>query len=318
MLPKIKIKNRTIHLSIREERAILLVCMGIALVFWILVKLSQFYFTEKEVHFQVLIPDEKTFSTMPPDDFIAQIEGTGWELMFEYFRNAKVLLSYDLRELDRLSLNIGQLRSDILHNLSSNNIKIQEINYTNINLALEPKLSKVVPIHLSYALSFKPEYNLQPPIQLSPDSITVTGPISIVEHIQQWETDSLVMDELKTRVEIPVKLAKPARELNLSHLQTSVEIEVEQFTERSLFVPITILNATDSVKIFPEKIKLSCVVGLSQFNAFDQDDFCLEVDLKNIPSNRDRNTAPIVLKGAPEFVKNIKFSPKSAEFFILR
>ena len=293
-------------------------CIGIALVFWLLVKLSQTYTTEKEVRFDFLIPDDMAFSSMPPDDFVAQIEGTGWDLMFEYFRNPEVLLQYNLRSTERPGLNTGQLKGDIFRGLSSNDIKVEEVNYNNISLNLEEKQAKVVPIQLSYALAFRPEYHLQTPLQLIPDSVTVTGPTSIVELVQRWETDSLVLKDLKANVITPVSLAKPARELTLSYDQTIVRVLVEQHTERSLFVPITVINARDSIKIFPEKIKLSCVVGLSQFNRFDHNDFCLEVDLQNTPKNKDKNTVPIVLRDAPPFVKNIKFSPKSAEFFILK
>ena len=146
----------------------------------------------------------------------------------------------------------------------------------------------------------------------------ISGPASTVELIQQWKTDSLVLSDLRSDKTVAVALLKPPDELSLGTPQTEVRINVEQFTEKSLFVPLTIRNGPDSLKIFPQQIKLTCVVGLSQYNEVTPRDFTVEVDLQNVPVSEDKNTAPIQLTQQPSFVKNVKFSPKSAEFYILQ
>lgn len=318
MQPRIKIKNKIFQLQPRKDRAILMICIGIAFVFWFLVKLSQTFTTEKEIQFDLNIPEEKTFVMLPPVDMEVEIEGTGWDLLVEYFATAKLSLIYDLTGSDQLNRSRGQLRSDILRSLSSDDLRIKEVNHESLHLVLEDKLSKKVPIILNKELAFGPEHQLQKEVNLLPDSLTLSGPASMIADITQWETEPLIMKNLNATISPKVLLVRPAREIQLDISETTAEIVVEQFTEKSIFVPLMVKNAPDSIKIFPETIKLSCIVGLSKYNDVSIGDFIVEVDLKNIPISESRNTVPIVLTKYPDYVKNVQFSPKSAEFFILK
>ena len=95
-------------------------------------------------------------------------------------------------------------------------------------------------------------------------------------------------------------------------------VEVEQFTEKSLFIKVDVKNAPDSLKIFPERIRLTCVLGLSRYNEIAPEDFALEVDLKNIPLNTVNNTIPILVTKQPNYIDNIKLSDRSVEFFFVK
>lgn len=302
----------------REDRAILIICIGIALVFWLLVKLSQEYRMSKGVVIDFNIPADQTFTTAPPNDLEVQIEGTGWDLMFDYFSDRRVHLAYDLLQTDRLNLNRGQLRTDILNRLSSNDLTITELNYDNINLLLEKKVTWKAPINLAFDLSFADDYHLEKPVALEPDSVEITGPASMSDHVLEWNTDSLILRNLKSSREIMVDLAAPPRELTLGVSSVKAIISVEQFTQKSVFVPLTVKNAPDSLKVFPANVRVRCIVGLSKYNALDQDDFELVLDLKDVPVSESKNTAPIHLVRQPDFAKILSFSPNSAEFFILQ
>lgn len=314
----IKLLNRKIEFSLREDRAILMICIGIALIFWLLVKLSQNYFSEKEVIINFDLPEEKAFTLFPPTDMIAEVEGTGWDLMFSYFSSRKIKLYYDLTQSDGLYLNRGQLRGDLLKNLAVNGVRITEVNYDNLELPLEDKMSLKIPVKLAANLTFSPGYDLQDQVVISPDSVSISGPVSLLQNIQYWETDSINVKDLKGNLSKTLLLKKPPLEIQLSNQEVEAEIMVEQITEGSVFVPITVNNASDSIKIFPQSIKLTFLLGLSRFNEVKADDFKVEVDLAGLEISEDKNTAPISLKMAPSFVKNVQFSPKSAEFFILK
>lgn len=296
----------------------LIICISIAFVFWLLVKLSQTYQTEKPIVIDYTLPDDQALTILPPDDMVVELEGTGWDLMYEFFSNSKVSLYFDLREIDRLGLNRGVLRSRIQEQLSSDNIRILEVNYDNLSFSLEDELSKRVPIHLNAKLSFADEYHLRDSVILNPDSVTISGPISQVQHFINWQTDSLILENLKLDASVKLPLLETAREINLSTKEVDATIRVEQFTEKSFFVPIVIRNAPDSVRIFPERIKLSCVVGLSLYNEVVGEDFQVEIDLKDVSVKEKRNSVPIELTKKPGFVKSVNFSPKSAEFFLIK
>lgn len=318
-MSKIKIGNKLIQFQLREDRAVLISCIGIALFFWLLVKLSQTYRTEKEVVLHYLLPQAKTTVEKPPETIIAQIEGNGWDLMFDFFSNANLELFYDLRNTaSRISIGRGQLRTDISGKLSSNDIQVLEVNYDLIQLELEDKVEKTVPIDLKLALEFAPGHDRLDSIRFSPDSVNLTGPVSKISQITIWPTDSLVLKEVKNAVQQPLSLKDPSGEIELSIQEVALDIQVEPYTEKEFFVPITVINVPDSIKIFPERIKLTCVVGLSNYNSIGKNDFVVEADLGKASPKSDRNTVPILLTKQPEQVKSVFYSPKSVEYFFLQ
>ena len=272
---------------------------------------------KKQVFFHFEIPSGKALATLAPDDMAVELEGTGWDLLFEFFTNRSVRLSYDMSGIDALHLNRAQLRSDILQNLHSNSITILEINPESLNLMLEAELSKPVPIIVRDSLSFAPEHHLKSPASVNPDSVEIVGPASLVSTISQWYTDSLRLSNLKYTVTQMVKLEKPARELTLSVNQVEAQIEVEPYTEKTMYVPLIIKNAPDSLRIFPDKITISCKLGLSKYDVVSFRDFKVEVDFKGISLNAPNNSVPIVVTQKPDFVETLQYTPKSVKFFIV-
>ncbi|NUQ22782.1 MAG: hypothetical protein HUU34_02440 [Saprospiraceae bacterium] len=301
-----------------EDRTILLVCIGIALAFWLLVKLSQTYRVAREVDLTLHVPDGKTLAAAAPAALQAELEGTGWQLMFEYLMNARHNLVYEIRSEAETTLSRAKLEDDIQRNLVSNGLIVLDVNIDNIPLQLENKVLKKVPVVLNYRFSFAPEYELQREVVLTPDSITVSGPASQIKALQSWPSDSLILQALNDPVKRKVKLRKPPSGLEINHEEVEADVAVEQFTEKWLFVPLTVTHVSDSLKFFPDRVKLTCVVGLSRYNDLDPDDFTLLADLKDVSTSKGANTVPIVLARQPYYVRNVYFTPQSVEFFILK
>lgn len=314
----ISFKINNVTFTIQEDRAILMVCIGIALVFWLLVKLSGQYYMEKKVNIAYSIPEEKTFSKMPPDDMTARISGSGWDLLFSYFSTPEITLYYNLSEASSLNLTRGQLRSDLMRELSAKDLNVVELNYDQLDAPLEEKMKKKVPVKLNAAFNFAAQYRLQDTIQLIPDSVSLVGPKSLLEQQAYWETDSLLLDDLKGNLVKSIPLRKVPPELEINQEVVEVNIEVEQITEKSIFVPLTVKNAPDSLKIFPSSIKLTFIVGLSDFNAVQPNDFQVEVDLKNANLKGEKNSTPIALTKFPATVGYVQYSPKSAEYYFIK
>ena len=305
------------RIYIKEDRAILLICIGIALVFWLLVKLSQTYSARKEILINTLINDDVAFVKEPPQDMEATIRGTGWDLMIEFFNKPKTKLSYDLTNEEYLSLTGIQLRNDIKNSLYSDALKVDEVNYENLNLLLEEKLTITIPVKTIDSLSFVDEYHLAEPIRVIPDSIVISGPFSMVEQYKYWPTIPIVEQKLNNEISRKVKLQKAPPEVFLSVSEVEIRIKPEPFTEKSMYVPIEVKNAPDSLRIFPDKVTVTCKLGLSKYDSVSYRDFVAEVDLQDISPNSSTFTVPIVITHAPDYVHGIFHNPKSAKFFFV-
>ncbi|HMO38237.1 MAG TPA: CdaR family protein [Saprospiraceae bacterium] len=268
---------------------------------------------------EFVLPEGRAFSEQPPAFIRPLIEGRGWELMFDFFIGQEIILRYNLAETSMYELSSEQLRSDIHQRIAFSNIRITDLNANDIRLTLEETTTRRVPVILQDSLGFVSGYHLTRPVQIRPDSVTLTGPASALAEIESWATKPLVLLNLKSNVTQVVPLSRPPDEIMLEITEVQANIQVEQVTEKSLFIPLHIRNApADSLRYFPEVVKVTCVVGLSDYNNISVNDFRLEIDLARAESNAGKNTVPIVIAQQPPYVISVRFSPKAAEFFILK
>jgi predicted secreted protein len=60
------------------------------------------------------------------------------------------------------------------------------------------------------------------------------------------------------------------------------------------------------------------LVGLSKYEEVEESGFTVEVDLKDAKPGVENNAVPILLTKSPDFVDNVRFSPKSAEYIFIK
>ena len=303
--------------GLKEDRGVLITCIALSLFFWILVKLSKNYTTSKEVRFSYSLPTDKAFSAYPTQSYEVDIQGTGWDLIYEYFSGNQVRLNYDLSNPENLVFNQMRLRNDIRKEFSSQDISLASFNYDGFQIQLEERTEKKVPIDLVVSLSFAPQYHLRDSLLLLPDSVLLSGPQSFVDTIYNWPTELLKLDQLKQSVDREVSLIKPPPETQISLQSIKVAVAVEQYTEKILEVGVEIVNTEDSLRVFPDKIELTCVVGLSKYNDLTADSFLLTADFAKAPISKIKNTIPLQLAYKPSFVESVFYRPKSVSFFII-
>ncbi|MEM1120185.1 MAG: hypothetical protein AAGJ18_07030 [Bacteroidota bacterium] len=317
-LPKINMDRAAIRAFFKTDRGIFLISMGIALLFWVLVKLSKEYTAKRTVRVSYNIPAEMSFVTIPPEQILVSLKGRGWDLMYDYFGDRQRAVKFSLTDVPLQTISNSQLRTKVIENTKSSNISVEDLNPFQIPVELSEKATRKVPIILEQTISFAPEHQLQKPISMVPDSVTISGPIALLEAYASWPTTALRVENLSSTIQQTVALAAVEQpQISLSEQTVAVEISVEQFTEKSLFLPVVVKNGPDSLKVFPPSVKTSFVVGLSQYDTINEADFTLEVDLKNVNVNQTNNTAPIWLTKSPKSVKNIQFSPKAVSFLFV-
>lgn len=303
-----------------EERAILLICMGIALLFWIFIKLSQDYSASKTIQFEVIIPGDKTLVELPPNDMKIEMWGSGWDLLYDFFVAAKVQLTYNMEQSSSLSRSRNQLLSDIRNQLYSRSLEIRALNYEGVQFQLDDKHSKQVPVQLQADIRYAPGYQARMEPQLEPDSVVLTGPASLLRSFDYWKTDSVYLSDLSVDVSRQLALQERPPTLVIQPATVSLSVSTEQFTEHSLFVPLTIENAPDSVlRIFPRNVSVSYIVGLTAFNSISADDFTIIADFTGVDlHNNPINEVPVKLVQHPDQVRNVNINPQTARYFILK
>ena len=148
--------------------------------------------------------------------------------------------------------------------------------------------------------------------------MVVSGPASFVNTLVLWPTDTLRLKGVKESIQRSLALAAPNNpSVQLKPQQFEIEVPVEKMVEKSLFVPVTVMNApaTDSLRIFPPSVMLTCVVGIGRYEVVLPENFAIIADLQGITPESNRNIVPLLLAKQPIETRKVRFTPQSAEFF---
>lgn len=179
---------------------------------------------------------------------------------------------------------------------------------------------KKVPVVFKTDVSYSPGFNITGVVSAEPDSVTVVGPNILVSKINYLELEDVVFKDVRSNIKesINLKLPKNISDLKFSTKQVVLKAQVEKFTEGTLKVPVTIINAPKNAKIkyFPKMVSVSYYVSLNNFNAIKASDFKLICDF-NKTSNSQSFLIPELVE-TPELVQYSKINQQRIEFIITK
>jgi len=313
----VQVDTDKIKAFLQTDRAMLMGCIGIALIVWLFMKMSQSHETEVLLEVSYTLPDDKIFATSPPATITPRISGTGWALFGRYVRTQRPEIPITLENTPNQTISASRLETAIQSRLPSP-LTAALRGYQSIAVRLDDKAGKPIPVILQENIELASEYQFIVPPRPVPDSITIYGPKSVIETVDVWRTEMIELEEIKENKTPTVALLPHSNtEVSFDPAKVICKIDVEQFTEKSLEVPIQIINAPDTLllTIHPSKTKITCRVGLSNYDKVDATQFKAVADFTKVDVNNS-NYAPVKLTQVPDFVNNTNAQPQNVEFII--
>jgi hypothetical protein len=301
-----------------EDRKIIAICCAIAFFFWLLVKLSKDYVVNEVLELSYELPLGQAFSSEPPQQVSVELGGTGWSLLAARLPARQLQLQLPVRDGGVFTLSPFEVENS-LSELLGRRVAIRQLNLSTVRIPLEPRTQLRLPVRLQQELDFAPGFSLTSSVVLEPDSVSVEGPISKLADLRYILTDSLRTGPLRKSVTQTLALQYPQPGLRLFPSEVTVRIPVEQITEKTLYIPVQIVNAppADSIRIFPDKAYIKCLVGLSRYSSLSTSDFVLIANFEEAYLKDGRNSVPLELREQPDYVRNVSYSPAAAEFFLV-
>ena len=178
---------------------------------------------------------------------------------------------------------------------------------------LEEKVFTVVP---QIEINLRAGYLIDSSLKVTPDSILVRGPKSILDTLNSIQSESIIADDLYENFRKKVSL-RSIPEIQLSESKVTVEVAVSRYTEKEFLLNVEVINLPlgTRVKLFPPKAKVRVTLPLSVLRTIKISDFNLVVDYNNIFKDVEKKLDLIMIR-RPSSVKKVILEPKKVNYLI--
>jgi len=187
-------------------------------------------------------------------------------------------------------------------------------------LILDRKGEKRVAVVPEISLSFRDGYGQVGPMIISPESVTVYGAKTVLEHIESWRTTAARFEDLKNQLEEDVYLVPSLDHLlEFSPASVRVRVNVQPFAEKTfagLPVEIRSLPANRDVIFIPPKVDIVVRGGIRQLSSILPVDIQAAVEYTSILNDTTGFVEPIV--NSPSGVQKVAVRPEKLQYIVRR
>ncbi|MCT4636522.1 MAG: CdaR family protein [Bacteroidales bacterium] len=322
-----KIKSYIENFKWKKDNKFLvyLIFVGIATILWFLNRLNNTY--DAEITYPVTytnIPSDKKILNDLKPSITLKVNAPGYTLLQYKMKTTRKPLTMDLkkgtlvrRNSKRFYLLTKDYRNKIADQLKSD-VKLQSVepdtmffNFTEIVTRKKP----VIPV---YKISLAQQYQLKSNPHCTPDSVVITGPEIILDTLKGVYTSKVSIKDINRSTKRNVSV-KDIRELSISPKRVVVNIDVEQYTEIIMKLPIKKINVPDSLNliIFNDSVQVKGLIGEDSYNLLSPDKFEVEVDFNDIVLKKD-SLLNVNIKTKPGFYEMRSYYPQKIEYLIER
>lgn len=288
-----------------------------------LIKLSKTYATYYEVTLKIIeVPIDRTVQKISPQMIKVNAEGSGFSLLTSVLDAPEIEVPFD--QLHRLSDNKNIYSFSTLDNqpaikeVISGDLSILSATPSQILVTIDSVSSKRVPVVSDVRLSYKTGYGAKSEITMTPDSITVVGPNSLLSEVYEVRTTSkdIVDINIDVQDQVSLSLSELPEGLKLSDNEVMITQDIARFTEGKISIPITVLNDADNrVKILPKTVDIIYRVQLEKFDEITASDFLVTCDYAKA-SDADAYLT-LTIARQPSEVKTARLINKQVKFIFI-
>lgn len=291
-------------------------CIFTATIFWFFNALNKNYTTT--ISFPLAFDYDHTgfIPIRPlPQAVRINVTGLGWNL---FRRSTGVKVPPLVIPLERPA-DVKKIVGSTLPAFFANQLGGFQINFVitdTLHLAIEPRGKRKVQLKLDIPPRFfRKGYTLISPIEIVPDSVSLEGPIKLINGLsdpvylkipqRNFDENFMELVDVKFLNDGLIAREPPAVE---------VSFQVDKLTEIEDSVRIEVINAPKHAWPFIERKKLPCKIAVPEtmLNFYNADSVCAVVNLKNFKKG-EKKVLPS-LRGLPPYTQIIKLDSISIKF----
>lgn len=290
-----------------------------AVIIWIFVQFSKQYNEIINIPVEyVNVPPDKLITDENPNNLKLRMEENGFRIAWKslFPPTLYIDISKTVQANGDLLYIIDDNRRDIVSQL---NIDFEDSRFVKevVTIHFQQKAEKKLPVNSRIEVEYAAGYSASEALQLTPDSVKVSGPDALLDTISALQTVKLKLKKVKNNISGTVRIDTSAYQgLTLYTNRVKYSAEVEKFTEGSVTVPIELINAPEGldVVIFPKETLLFYQVNLKDYSKITASDFRVVADFSEVRENQNFLIASVVKQ--PDFTTNLRLNEKKIQFII--
>jgi hypothetical protein len=257
------------------------------------------------------IPGDQALAEQPPAAVHVQLRGEAVDLIRLYLDPPPVPLPADDEAV--------QLEDAIT--LSERyRVSVEDVNPERVRLQLEPRMEQTIPVRPRLRVQTPEAYELLQPPRVVPGSIQVAGAASVIEDLEAWPTDSLLITGLRDSVARPVGLIDTLdRIVTRGRDRVVVVAEAGRFAEatREIDVEVTgVPSDQNLVTLEPSTIRVRYRVLFDQlFESERATDFFATVSYDQIRSDTTGLVRPRLQLPADLEIRDPEMIPSRLRYY---
>lgn len=280
---------------------------------WFIVNMGRDYNMTMELPIEITnLPEDIALSTEVPDNATVSVSGEGWSLFNLYINPPQITLNVDAQQINMFE----QVRQQIS---SMSDVSVMQVDPMFLEIETEMRISKKVPVESQVNISAENQFGVLGQPQISPDSVTVTGPASRVEAISSWGTADTEISGVSTDLETTVDLQAPGAGITVIPSTVTIRADIAEFTEAEVRIPVRSrgLPSGRAVTFSPSSIVVKYDVPLEYYNEVQSiRPFVAFVDFERLQQDTTGLITPELEKVTDEYgVRLRSFQPTRVSYF---
>ncbi len=310
----------------RKQWKIFLACLGVSTILWSLLRFSEERNDTVDVQLNFInYPKNEILVSSVPKSISVTIQAQGFELISRSFGFRKSNLNIDVSKIKVINRDdekhyiwIPSRHSIEVSQAIGSKLKANEAfsKTDTVRLIFSEKVEKKLISKFNYEVNKAREHFVLKQPVLSPSAVTVRGAKSILNKMDTLYTEFSELELLDTDLNQSYKFEIPEGIDSLYNDSVHVFMEVEALKESDVMIPISILDAPDSLefKLFPNEVKVTFICVESDLKKISTKDFQANVDFEDVKSSFKRLN--VVLNEYPQDIQNIRIEPANVEYII--
>jgi len=255
------------------------------------------------------LPSDEALVDLPPPTVRVQVEGEGIQLLRLYYNPPTVPIDADKEEID-LQVVTAEVAGNVRH---------ESVVPASILLRKERRIERRIPVSSRLRLDMEPGYELIGSPLLSPDSVTVSGAVSVVNRMEYWPTVRQRLQSIRDTVRTRLALMDTLEGLvEVDAAQVALQANVVRFTSGSREISVRVIGgpARDSFTFEPQTTTATFNVPVFQYGeAQETADFYAYVKYEDIVNDTTGNVYASVSFPDELLLREVHIFPNAFRYY---